>query len=334
MDRHEVPVDQQSPPSSVTPIYIVVSLAALAIFGVGLYLAISPPHSWVMLAAGCLSLVAVGISWPLAAAITSRAGQAASEQVASRLAERLEQVVTSLRVISEQQLLSDRAKSVAFRVKDRDAIRRAINEEMSHGEWEAAYALADQFEKAFGSKTEADRFRADITERRTEDVRKEIAEVAAVIDRHTRNEQWSAAMREAERLMQRFPDNEQVKNLPGEIEQRRQAHKKHLIQGWHEAVARQDNDASLDILKQLDPYLTPAEAESMQETVRQVFRERLNNLGAAFATAVREHHWSDAIRVGGQIQSEFPNSRIAQEVREKMDTLRQRAGEAPATATA
>lgn len=326
-------MDNQPTPPSVTPIYVIVSLASLAIFGVGLYLAITPPHQWTMLAAGCLSLVAVGISWPLAASVNgSRAAQSAAEQIAGRVAERLDQVATFLRVISEQQLLSDRAKSVAFRVKDREAIRHAIHEEMSHGEWEAAYALADQFEKAFGSKSEADRFRAEITDRRTEDVRKEIADVASVIDRHTRNEQWSAALREAERLMQRFPDNEQVKNLPGEIEQRRQAHKKHLIHGWHEAVARQDNDASLDILKQLDPYLTPAEAESMQETVRQIFRERLNNLGASFATAVREHHWADAVRVGDRIQSEFPNSRIAQEVHEKMEALRQRAGETPAAA--
>lgn len=324
-----------SSPPTVTPIYVVVSLAALAIFGVGLYLAITSAHEWMMLAAGCVSLVVVGVSWPLAAAFASaRSQQGQAEQLAQQVAQRLDQIATSLRVMSEQQLLSDRAKSVAFRDKDREAIRRAINEELSHGEWEAAFALADQFEKAFGSKSEADRFRAEIESRRTEDVRKEIGEVVAVIDRHTRNEQWSAALREAERLMQRFGDNEQVKNLPAEIEKRRQDHKKSLIASWHEAVARQDNDASIDILKQLDPYLTPAEAESMQETVRQIFRERLNNLGAQFAAAVRDHRWAESVRVGQQIQTEFPNSRIAQEVSEKMETLRQKAAESPVGATA
>ena len=323
------------PPATITPIYVVVSLAALAIFGVGLYLAIVAPHEWVMLAAGCVSLVLVGVSWPLAAALSgARGGQLSAAELAQRVADRLDQVGSSLRVISEQQLLSDRAKSVAFRAKDREAIRHAINEEMSHGEWEAAFALADQFEKAFGSKTEADRFRAEINSHRADDVRKEIGEVAAVIDRHTRNEQWSAALREAERLMQRFPDNDQVKNLPAEIEQRRQNHKKQLIESWHEAVARQDNDASIDILKQLDPYLMPAEAASMQDTVRHIFRERLNNLGAQFAAAVREHRWTESVRVGGQIQAEFPNSRIAQEVAEKMDTLRQKASEPAVPANA
>ena len=130
-----------------------------------------------------------------------------------------------------------------------------------------------------------------------------------------------------------FPDNEQVRNLPHEIDSRRQAHKKQLTQNWHEAVARHDNDGSIEILKQLDPYLTPAEAETMQETVRGVFKEKLNNTGAQFATAVKEQRWAEAIRIGETISKEFPNSRIAQEVRENMETLKKRAAEpAPATA--
>jgi hypothetical protein len=86
-------------------------------------------------------------------------------------------------------------------------------------------------------------------------------------------------------------------------------------------------DASIDILRQLDSYLTPAEAESMQDTARGVFKEKLNNLVAQFGAAIREHRWADAVRTGEQIQAEFPNARAAQEVGEKMDMLRQRASE-------
>ena len=68
----------------------------------------------------------------------------------NRVNQRLEQLVTLMGRISEQQLLSDRARSVAFRDKDREAIRTAINEELLQGEWEAAFALADQFEQAAG----------------------------------------------------------------------------------------------------------------------------------------------------------------------------------------
>lgn len=324
----------QKPISPITTIYAVLAVLALAICGVGLFLALESPHQWAMLAAGCVCLLGVGISWPLAQALESvRQAQSGASELDQRINNQLQQMAVLMGRISEQQLLSDRAKSVAFRDKEREAIRRAINEELSQGEWEAAVALADQFEKAFGSKSEADRFRSEIEEKRSERVREQIAAVMAVIDRHTRSEQWSAALREAEKLMQKLPDNEQVKRLPQEIEGRRQNHKKQLVQSWHEALARQDNDASIDILKQLDAYLTPAEAESMQEQVRQVFKERLNNLVALFGSAVHGQRWAEAVRIGEQIQGEFPNSRAAQEARQKMDALRHRANE-PAAANA
>ena len=38
---------------------------------------------------------------------------------------------------------NDRAKAVAFRVKDREALKRAISEEMAKQDWEAALALAN-----------------------------------------------------------------------------------------------------------------------------------------------------------------------------------------------
>jgi hypothetical protein len=321
-------------PASVNVIYIIIAIAALAILGIGLYMMQSHPGETTILAVGCLSVISVAITWPIARALASAvAGQDNAEALGERVGQRLDQIVTLLGRVSEQQLLSDRARSVAFRDKDREAIRLAINEELGQGEWESAFALADQFEKAFGSKTEADRFRAEINDRRSEGMRKQISEAMAIIDRHTRAEQWSAALREAEKLASQLPNHPEVKRIPLEIENRRQTHKQQLMQTWHEASARHDWDGAIEILKQLDPYLTPAEAESMQETVRNVFKEKLNNLAGQFAMLVRERKWNEAIRVGEQIQGEFPNSRIAQEVKEKMETLRARAGE-PAGANA
>ena len=76
---------------------------------------------------------------------------------------------------------------------------------MSHGNFEAASALANDIESSFGLKQEADRFREDISAKRAEIVRKQINDAAAVIDRHCRSEQWAQASREAERLAQLFP---------------------------------------------------------------------------------------------------------------------------------
>jgi len=130
-----------------------------------------------------------------------------------------------------------------------------------------------------------------------------------------------------------YPDEPTIRNLPTEIESRRQNHKRQLVESWHEAVARHDVDGSIEILKQLDTYLTPKEAEGLQETARGIFREKLNSLGKQFAVSVQEHRWHDALGVGDQIVRDFPNTRIAQEVREKMDVLRKRATEPAAAAT-
>jgi outer membrane protein assembly factor BamD (BamD/ComL family) len=65
----------------------------------------------------------------------------------------------------------------------------------------------------------------------------------------------------------------------------------------------------------------------MQETARGVFKEKMNILREQFAHAVQEQRWREAIRIGDAIIADFPNTKMAQEVREKMDVLRQRADE-------
>jgi hypothetical protein len=230
-----------------------------------------------------------------------------------------------LNEISENQLISDRAKSVAYREKDREALRRAIREEMSRKDWEAARALADEMEEQFGYRLEAAALRREIDEQLQEVIRRRIGESVAVIERHCRGEQWEQAFVEANRLAVEIPGNEQVLNLPREIEGRRQAFKKQLMDNWNAAVGRHEVDGSIEILRQLDPYLTREEASAMEETARSVFKEKLLRLRGEFAEAVQERRFADAFRIGDVIVKEFPNARIAQEIRERMDALREKA---------
>ena len=109
------------------------------------------------------------------------------------------------------------------------------------------------------------------------------------------------------------------------MENRRQQHKKQLIDSFHEALARKDTDGAIEIVKKLDLYLTPAEAESLQEAAHGVFKEKLNNLRTQFSVAVQDHNWAEAVRVGDIIIRDFPNTQMAKEVRESMDALRERA---------
>lgn len=306
--------------------YWIVSIVAVAVLGLGIYLAISE-RSWSMLAAGCIGVVASLIAWSLA--LQLRAMHAANVQRAEKalatINERFEQFSIMLNLISEQQLLSDRAKAVAFREKDSDALRRAIQEEILKQDWEAAESLANEMASSFGYKQEAERLRKQIAQKRQEVTAKQIAEAVATIDRHARNENWAEAIKEAQRIAQLFPDQPSATSLPGEVEARRAAQKKQLIESWHDALARHDVDGGIEILKRLDSYLTPAEAETFQESARTLFKEKISSLRTQFSAAVQEHNWSQALRLAETIVSEFPHTQMAREVREMMDTLRARA---------
>lgn len=305
---------------------VVLILVALPTFAIGVYLAASRGQFGV-LAAGCASIVATLIAYPLARSIESLrdANTQCFNDLAAPLQERLQQLNISLNQIGDQQLLSDRAKAVAYREKDREALRRAINEEISRQDWEAAMALANDIEREFGYKQEADRLRSEINQRWQEVARRQINDVVSQIDRHARAEQWQEAFRSAERLLQQFPNDPQVRGLPQDIENRRRGRKQQLIDSLREAEARHDVDGGMELLRQLDMYLTPQEAEHLRDSARNVIREKLNSLRTQFSVAVQDHKWTEAVNVGEEIMRDFPNTKIAEEVRERMETMRRRA---------
>ena len=311
-------------------VYVVAFLAACATFGAGMYLGIQD-KGWAVLAAGCACVVGVLAAWPLASLLGSsgQAAQGRQENVIASLNDRLLHIATKLDTITEQQLVSDRAKAVAYRDKDRDALRKAIRQDLDRKDWEGALVLADIMEREFGYKQEADAIRVEINAHRADVIGKMIMAAAQTIDKLCRGERWNEANRAADKLIAQFPDNEQVNKLPQEIDTRRQQHKKQLIDSWHDAVSRKDVDGGLEILKKMDPYLTAMEAAAIQESARNMFKEKLHALSAQFEQWVKDHKWNEAIRVGDQIMRDFPNSGIAGELRERMDSLRQRlAGEA------
>ena len=71
--------------------------------------------------------------------------------------------------------------------------------------------------------------------------------------------------------------------------------------------------------------MTREEASQLEDTARGVFKAKLLDLGVQFRGAVTDKRWEDAIAVGEQIRTEFPNSKMAQEVTESADALRAKA---------
>jgi hypothetical protein len=282
---------------------------------------------WTIAAAGGVASIAAVLAWGVAA-VMARSACVRDEAFLAAMTpvyERFEQLSVMLHEISEQQLISERAKEVAYRQKDLDALRRAIAEDILKRDWEAGLVLVEAMENQYGYKQEADRLRGEIVAKRGDVFRRAYADSLAALDRFAKQEQWQAAFKECERMQSLYGDYEQVRNLPTEVEARRQAFKNDLVQQFHAAANRRDIDGAIELLRKLDAYLTPAEGEALAEPARVVFREKQAQLRTQFALAVQEHNWREALRLGDRITADFPNTQMAKEVRDMYEVLKQRA---------
>ena len=233
-----------------------------------------------------------------------------------------------LEAIAENTRLSDSAKSLARRDQELDALRSAIRDDIRKENWEAGLTLIDEMERRFGYKEEADRVREELDDARNDRIQKKLSEAVEMIESHFQSHEWDRAQGEIDRLANALPDDSRVLSLQDRIKALRQQHKQELKAAWDDAVRRNDTDHAIDVLKELDVYLSPAEAQTLQTSARNVFKEKLLQVGIQFRFAVTERRWQDALTTGLELIRDFPNARMANEVREAMDTLRERAREA------
>jgi outer membrane protein assembly factor BamD (BamD/ComL family) len=274
-----------------------------------------------MLSGALWLLVAYGV-----VVVIVRAG-GTQEAMAARI-DRVEALLESqdedLRKLIDLATLSNRAKGLLYRDRELDAFREALHADLMKQDYNSAQRLIESIEEQ-GYVDEAARLGREIADARSstneEKVEGAIARIEQIISRHD----WDRAHREASRLVEAYPDNAKVQELPRRIERARNTRKRELLQQYGEAVRKNAVDEGISLLKKLDSYLTPQEAAALRDSARGVFRAKLHNLGVQFAISVTDHRWSEAVTTGEQIMRDFPNTRMAQEVREKIDTLRNRA---------
>jgi len=238
-----------------------------------------------------------------------------------------EQQKKLLEAVREAAALSDASKQVAYRQRDRDALRMAIKEDIEHGEIASAMLLLTEMERRFGYKSEAEELRAQIENSQRSVVDRQVHEAVAHLDEILARFDWSAAQKEVERLLRQLPTHPEVRKLPEHVEAAKDAHKLELLKQWKDAVARDDVDRSVELLRQLDQYLTPSEGEAYKEAARGVFKKKLQQLGVQFALHTHDKNHGEAFRIARQIIEEFPNSRIANELKDRMDILAERANQ-------
>ncbi len=244
-----------------------------------------------------------------------------------RITEALEKVRAGLAQINQSTRLSETAKAIAFRDADRQSLREAVLDKLQQQDFDTAYEIIDEIAHRAGYKELAEQLRADADKYRDATDAERMNQSISHIKMLFEDSQWAKASTQIEKSIRAYPDSEKAKAMRQELLDKKEERKKILLNAWDDAVKRQATDRSLEILKELDLYLTPNEALALQEAARDVFKNKLHNLGVQFSLAVSGKQWEKAIEIGRQIIRDFPNSKMSEEIREKMNILKQKVGQ-------
>ncbi len=238
---------------------------------------------------------------------------------------KLDDVVQAVREMGGQAALSDDARRLLNRGTERDILCRAIEEDMSSQNWDAALVLVRELADRFGYRQDAEEFRRRIELSRAATLEAQVNEAIAYLDGLIIQRRWDEAVADAARVQRLFPDSPRVEGLRQRVLHARNSFKDDLERKFLVASQEGRADDALTTLKELDQYLSPQEAEPLREMARGVIGKARENLGARFKLAVRDRRWREASEIGDQIIRDFPNTRMAAEVREVIDGVRSRA---------
>lgn len=242
---------------------------------------------------------------------------------------RMIELIHTVRRLGEESGLSEGAKRVLHRRRERELLRQAIEQDIAAEDWDAAMVLVKELAESFGYRADAEEFRARVERARAQTLDRKVVDALASLDEHIRGRRWAESYAEAARIQRLYPESHRVDGLRQRIDQARYSYRKDLERRFLIAAASEQVDAAVELLRELDGYLTPTEAGPLQEVARGVIGKMRDNLGARFKLAVSDHRWDDAVTVGNQIIAEFPNTRMAQEVREMLPMLREKASGRP-----
>lgn len=295
-------------------LYAVLIVASAAVIAVGINHA-----DRVMQSTAGIALAIALCTMPIGVRLAMRSGSTggASHDVNA--------LVGAVRHLADEQSLSDDARRVLNRRRERDLLRKAIEEDIAVEDWDAAMVLVKELAERFGYRSDAEEFRTRIETARYQMVERRVEEGIRALDSLIVQLRWTEASAEAARLSRLYPDSPRVEGLRHRVETARQRYKAELERRFLTASESGDVEEALELLKELDGYLSESEAEPYREVARGVIGRARENLGVQFKLAVQDRQWATAAIVGDRIIREFPNTRMAAEIREMIDGIRQRA---------
>ncbi len=238
----------------------------------------------------------------------------------------LEKISVNLAQISHSTRVSEAAKAIAFRDVDRQSLKQAVFLKLQQRDFDAAYELVDEIVQHSEYKDLGNELRLQVDRFRDASDLDRLSQGIVAIEKLLDECHWVQASEQIEALIKSYPDSEPAQSMRQKLVDRKDERKKILLAVWDDAVQQQETDRSLEILRELDMYLTPNEGLALQEAAKDIFRTKLHNMGVRFSMAVTEKRWIEALDVGEQIVSDFPNSKMAEEIRDKLTVLKQNVG--------
>jgi hypothetical protein len=237
----------------------------------------------------------------------------------------LDRVTVAVETMSAEQGLSESARRILHRKEERELLIREIERDISGGDWESAMVLVRELGEGFGYRADAEALRKRVERAREQTDDQRAVDAVAKVQVFIQNRAWPEAYSEAASVLRLFPDSHRTQGLRERVGAARDRYRTDLERRFCKAAAEHDTQA-LELLKELDQYLTPEEAAPYQEVARGVIGQTRENLGSRFKLLVQDHEYAAAVEIGQQIVREFPNTRMAAEVREMIPKLAERAG--------
>lgn len=283
------------------------------------------PWSYVLISGGAMIFLVAGVVASLSLQLNRLLGDGFGNADAQLM--QSQRMLELMGKIYEASIISDASKRTLFKENELALLRRKIDDLIAGGEYDAALALCDAIEKNFESSDEADSFRHHILRNRQDHHEAEIHGALEQFDLLLDHRDWARAHQEAARIRRLYPDSPMLKELDQRIHAARNDHKQELQARFVDATNREDLADAMDLLRELDRYLTREEATKLAADAQSVVEKHRQNLTTRFKMAVNDRRWSEAVQIGDLIVDEFPNTKVAEEVISMIEVLRTRATE-------
>jgi hypothetical protein len=227
--------------------------------------------------------------------------------------------------ISQAAHMSDTAKEIVFRDSEQMELGEAALTKLHQHDFDEAESMINAMSEYPKYKDLATRLKRMSEKYHSATEEGRVKQIISYIEDLFEQKLWIQAATQIANLIKMFPYSEKAKTMPTRLRERKDRQKRELLADWDLAVREKNTDRGLEILKELDLYLSPNEALALRESASTVFKSKLHNLGVEFSVAVAEKNWKKALETGRDIVQNFPNSRMAAEIRSKLDILSERA---------